>query len=429
MQSLRLLQILLGLIAKRGKTGRDRSSLWCPCVLGWVALFLFSTSGCLRTMEAIDPRAIHFKGELAQRLRAHVERLASPELAGRQPGTAGNRIAGEYIEARFREMGLERLPSLVGYRQPLSPELGDNIIGMKPAAIEGDSARWILIGAHFDHLGGSYLGADDNASAVAILIETARTLPSLSNHFIAVVAFNAEEPPYFGTAQMGSQHFVDNLPVEIGSSANLQAVIIMDLMGGAHWAPLQDAVFAAGAEKSPDLYRRVKEVGGPLSIRPVGMHLVEEVPGQGHEAFSDYDAFRNAGVPFLFLSAARTPRYHTPSDLPDTLHYERMAATVGWLQHLLTLMDQDRTPYHFEANRLEFADEVESFRTIIAQAADDRTLIPGTSWLSLRKLKEDAEWLRKVNVESPTSEDLKRLEQISFRFQCLLADYAGCFLL
>ncbi|MER3425131.1 MAG: hypothetical protein C4293_19780, partial [Nitrospiraceae bacterium] len=76
--------------------------------------------------------------------------------------------------------------------------------------------------------GQPYLGADDNASAVAILLELARTLLPLARHPVLFVAFNAEEPPFIRTPMMGSQVFADHLPAEIGSPSNLQAVVIMD---------------------------------------------------------------------------------------------------------------------------------------------------------------------------------------------------------
>lgn len=367
--------------------------------------------------------------ELAKRLRSHVEYLASPQLQGRKPGTRGHRIAADYLVTRFREIGLEPLSSLRGYGQPVRPDLGENLIGARPARSRA-SARWFLLGAHYDHLGGSYLGADDNASAVAILLETARLLPPLPRHPIAFVAFNTEEPPYIRTPLMGSQYFVDHLPAEIGSTAYIQAAIIMDLMGGAHWEPLRTVVFAAGAEKSPELYRRLKEATSrSLTILPVGMHLIEEIPLLGRVSFSDYDAFRNDSVPFLFLSAGRTPRYHQPSDLPDTLHYERMAATVEWLGTLMHLMDQDADPYRFDAGRLELADEVASLRPLAALAADRQRGIPGTSPLSLWKMQHDHRWLQELNAASLTRDDLKRLEHLSLRMQCLLTGFPGCFLL
>ena len=389
-------------------------------------------------MTLVDPKALPVTSDLAKRLKAHVEYLASPALQGRKPGTPGNRQAAAYISARFRELDLDALPSLGGYGQPISSELGENLVAMRQAFSADSEAPWLLVGAHFDHLGGNYLGADDNASAVAILLETARALPRLTHHHLLIVAFNAEEPPYIRTAKMGSQFFTDHLPPEIGATSKIQAAIIMDLMGGAHWSPSMDAIFAGGAEKSPGLYRRLRESKNPspithhpspLTILPIGMHLVEEIPLMGQVAFSDYDAFRNARVPFLFLSAGRTPRYHQPTDLPDTLHYERMAATVQWLTALIRRMDEDRGRYEFLADRIEFADEVASLAPLIRQAAQRETMIPGTSVLSLWKLQADQEWLEKLNPRSPTRDDIKRLERSSLRLQCLLADFPACFLL
>ncbi|HMZ97699.1 MAG TPA: M28 family peptidase [Nitrospira sp.] len=385
-------------------------------------------AGCLHTMEALDPRALPVTTAPAQRLQSYVSFLASPALAGRQPGTPGNRQAAQYIEEQFRLVGLQPLASLGGYRQTISDRMGDNVIGVIPPIDHTARTRWIVIGAHYDHLGYPFLGADDNASSIAILIETARNLTGLSRHGIMFVAFNGEELPYFGTAEMGSQFLFHHLPPEVGAAENLQAAIIMDLMGGVHWAPLKDAIFATGAEKSPALYRRVTETRvSPLTIYRGGIHLVEEIPDHGHKAFSDYDVFRNQKVPFLFLSAARSPRYHTAGDVASTLHYERMAATVEWLRQLLALMSQDEAPYAFDAHRVEFADEVASFTSLVEQALHEETRIPGTSRWSLRKLEQDLEWLREVRGSAPTPQQLERLERISIRVQCLMADYSGCF--
>jgi len=388
-------------------------------------------------MAAIDPTTLPVTSELAKRLRTHVEYLASPDLQGRKPGTPGNRAAADYIAARFRELGLEALPSVGGYGQQIPPALGDNLIGLRPGASPDSTSPWLLIGAHYDHLGGQYLGADDNASAVAILLETARILLRLPHHHLLFIAFNAEEPPFVRTPNMGSQYFVDHLPPEIGSPSRLQTAIIMDLMGGVHWEPLRDVVFAAGAEKSSGLYRRVREATAtpltpppsPLTVLTLGLHLVEEIPLIGQVSYSDYDAFRDLSVPFLFLSSGRTPRYHQTSDLPDTLHYERMAATVRWLANLAERMDQDTAPYEFQANRIEFADEVAALRPLVAQAAKRDTGIPGTSSLSLWRLEQDDKWLKGLDLAAPTPEAVERLERISIRLQCLLADFPACFLI
>ena len=403
-------------------------------------------------MQPVEPSSLPITSDLAKALQTHVRSLADPSLQGRKPGTQGNRTAADYIRARFQEAGLVPLSSLGGYGQSLPSRLGDNLLGLKPAAGAIAQAPYLLIGAHYDHLGGTHLGADDNASGVAILIELARSLPALRHHHVLFAAFNAEEPPYIRTPQMGSQYFADHLPPEIGSLDVIQAVVIMDIMGGVHWEPMREMVFAAGAEKSPGLYRRLKEASGmlndergmmngeqrpssfgiqpsPLTVLPLGLHLIEELPLVGHVPFSDYDAFRNASVPFLFLSSGRTPRYHRPTDLPETLHYERMAATVRWLQRLLFTIDQDQDRYRFDANRLELADDVATLQPLAVQAAERDRDIPGTSWLSRRAMQRDAEWLKTFDPRSPQPEDITRLERLSIRIQCLLADLPLCFLL
>ena len=399
-----------------------------PILTALSLLLGLASTGCLGTMEAIDPRSLPITSASGQRLQQHVSFLASPELSGRQPGSSGNRQAAHYIEEQFRAVGLQPLPSLGGYRQAISPTIGDNILGFLPPTAGSAPARWMLIGAHYDHLGYPFLGADDNASSVAILIETARRMTGLPDHGILFVAFNSEESPYFGKTEMGSQFLFHHLPPEIGHAGNLQAVVIMDLMGGVQWTPLKDAIFAAGAETSPTLYQRVKQASAPsLTVFPVGMHLVEEIPEIGHKAFSDYDVFRNHGLPFLFLSAGRTPRYHTAGDVPSTLHYDRMAATVDWLRNLIALIGQDEAPYGFQADRVEWVDEVASFREIVNHALRDETRIPGTSRWSFYKLRQDAEWLRDADRLVPTPQNRDRLERISIRVQCLMAGYSGCF--
>ena len=106
-----------------------------------------------------------------------------------------------------------------------------------------------------------------------------------------------------------------------------------------------------------------------------------------------------------------------------------MAATVKWLANLAERIDQDTAPYEFQANRIEFAGEVTTLRPLVAQAAKWETGISGTSSLSHWKLEKDDKWLEGLDLTAPTPEALRRLERISIRLQCLLADFPLCFLI
>ena len=107
-------------------------------------------------------------------MRALVETLCSDRCAGRAPGTPEGLEARRAVTSALREVGLDPFEQLVpGCR-------GANVL----ANIPGEIDRYILLGAHFDHLGKHgkdiYWGADDNAAAVAILVEVAGALISVS---------------------------------------------------------------------------------------------------------------------------------------------------------------------------------------------------------------------------------------------------------
>src|SRR5690242_9477758 len=118
-------------------------------------------------------------------VKAHVYRLASEEFLGRRgPGAAR---ASRHIEEAFRRLHLEPafgdsyfqpIPSLVTHGDgEAAGFLGRNVAAVLPGRDPKLRDEWIILSAHFDHLGksGSVLfpGADDNASGVAMLLEVA----------------------------------------------------------------------------------------------------------------------------------------------------------------------------------------------------------------------------------------------------------------
>ena len=103
-----------------------------------------------------------------------------------------------YLEDRFKDIGLET------YFQNYVVDNNEykNVI----ATLNPQYEKRLIIGAHYD-VCGDFQGADDNASAVAGLIQTAKQLYSLKDILpirIDFVCFTLEEPPYFGTQNMGS---------------------------------------------------------------------------------------------------------------------------------------------------------------------------------------------------------------------------------
>lgn len=108
-----------------------------------------------------------------------------------------NNVAS-YLEDRFKEIGLKTL-----FQSFLVDENEyKNVI----ATLNPQYEKRLIIGAHYD-VCGDFQGADDNASAVAGLIQTAKQLYEIKNLLpirIDFVCFTLEEPPYYGTENMGS---------------------------------------------------------------------------------------------------------------------------------------------------------------------------------------------------------------------------------
>ena len=112
--------------------------------------------------------------------------------------------ASAYIQQKFTEFGLT--PKLQTYT--VNDEEYENIY----VEIAGESDKAFVIGAHYDTYS-DLPGADDNASGVAGLIETARLVSQTGkpSYTLVFVAFTLEEPPFFRTENMGSYRFAKML--------------------------------------------------------------------------------------------------------------------------------------------------------------------------------------------------------------------------
>ena len=121
-----------------------------------------------RTIQAVDARAI-------------VEILASDSLQGRKAGEEGGFMAAEYITAMLGEWGVEPLGDQ-GFLQPFT--IGGCAMNNILAVIPGKSKEYVVVGAHYDHVGidttivgdNCFNGADDNASGVSAVLQIARAV-------------------------------------------------------------------------------------------------------------------------------------------------------------------------------------------------------------------------------------------------------------
>jgi acetylornithine deacetylase/succinyl-diaminopimelate desuccinylase-like protein len=163
-------------------------------------------------------------------VKRHLYTLSSDLMEGRKAGTEGIEKAAQYIEEEFKRIGLKKFENLETYRQPFI-ERGlslFNLIGY----LEGRSKKneFVLISAHYDHLGVKndgeedviFNGANDNASGVTAVLALAEhfSKTNYNERSILFIAFTAEE-----MGLIGSNYFGKNIdPEKIVAGINIEMI-------------------------------------------------------------------------------------------------------------------------------------------------------------------------------------------------------------
>ncbi len=281
-------------------------------------------------------------------LRAHVEALAV-DIGPRTPVT-GNSLerAVTYIQSVLVDAGYSVTEQPYQY---LDHRVA-NVIG---TAAAGASDSYV-VGAHYDTVP-TTPGADDNASAVAVMLELARRVSRAKLKVpVLFVAFTLEEPPAHLTRHQGSRVFVGQSQK---SGNRVRGAIILEMVG--YTAPRQHYPFIPRWPGYPAEGNFIGIIGNWRSRRfghtilrgfRKNAHLPMEslfVPFNGWilpaTRLSDHASFWDAGWPALMVTDTaffRNPNYHLPSDTIDTLDFDFMAELVMSLE--LALLELPGAP-------------------------------------------------------------------------------------
>jgi hypothetical protein len=310
-------------------------------------------------------------------LKAHVYRLASPEFLGRKgPGAA--RVS-QHLAAAFQRLGLrpafggsyfQPIPWLVVKGDGLGGFIGRNVGAVLPGTDPQLAEEWVLLSAHYDHLGGGdgryYPGADDNATGVAMLLEVAERFAlqaAKPRRTMVFVAFDQEE-----AGLLGSTHFACHPPREF---RKLKASLTADMLGRSMANVMDEYVFALGSETAPQLRRLLEDVPRPegLKVGRLGADLVG--------TRSDYGPFRDRRVPFLFFSTGQHPDYHRPTDLPDRIDYEKLCRISIWISDLTwRLANDEETPVWDRKDPRPDLDEARTVQTLVTRVLERPQVYP-----------------------------------------------------
>lgn len=265
--------------------------------------------------------------------------LAHDSMEGRGAGTPGSARARAFLEGEFARRGLE--PVNGSYLHPFtfirrgdSAETeGVNVIGMVRGTTSPD--RYIVISAHYDHLGVRdgeiYNGADDNASGTAALLALASHFAEHPpRHSLIFAAFDAEEH-----GLRGARAFVAGLPVPKEAIA---LNVNMDMVGRIDAGEL----YVAGTYHYPELLPFVERVASEAEVKLIPGHdRPDGSSGDDWTRASDHGAFHEAGIPFLYFGVEDHPDYHKPTDDVEGIQPGFYARAVRTVLRAIRLLDAE----------------------------------------------------------------------------------------
>ena len=279
--------------------------------------------------------------ELRDELIADVQTLAGQIGERNMARYPQLNAAADFIENSFSRAGLQ--PRRDTY------ELHGRACHNIEAEIRGASPEILLIGAHYDSVFGSP-GANDNGSGVAAMLALARRFAQKSaQHTLRFVAFVNEEPPYFLTDEMGSFVYGGRCKAR---GDQISAMISLETIGYFSDAPHSQTYpslglgifyptvgnfigFVGNTHSRPLLRRAIALFRKHARIPSEGAALPSFVPGV---SWSDQWAFWQHGYLGIMITDTapfRYPHYHSATDTPDKLDYNRFTLVVSGMEKVI----------------------------------------------------------------------------------------------
>ncbi|MEQ9405855.1 MAG: M28 family peptidase [Cyclobacteriaceae bacterium] len=275
--------------------------------------------------------------------------LASDSLMGREVGTAGEKMAADYIVSQFEEAKLTGKgtdgfyqsffvkPSQnpheedrVGVSADSAGITGYNVLGM----IDNPGDELIVIGAHYDHLGlggvsslhrgeeSIHNGADDNASGVAAMMHLARTLSGKKlNRDVLFIGMSGEEKGLWG-----SNYYVKNPTIDL---SKVNFMINMDMVGR---LDMDKGLAANGTGTSP-VWNWMLDNSNSDSLK-----IIKSESGTGP---SDHTSFYLQDIPVLHFFTGQHEDYHKPGDDADKINEDGILLVASLIERIVVDLDDE----------------------------------------------------------------------------------------
>ena len=312
-------------------------------LIGAFFILIQVTNGLAAGVAAEREHAMIDIPDTAKRIESHLKTLTMT-IGERSVRTPANlKKTAEYIQLIYNEIGMDAHSEPYDYHDLNVANIVSEI------SFSSNPTHRFLIGAHYDSVAGT-VGADDNASAVAVQLETARNLKSLIGKenldlSVTFVSFALEEPPAYGTRYMGSRVYAQKA---LRENEKIDGMICLEMVGYACYEPgcqrypfpLQffgypkqgDFIGIVGNFKSGafttslfQAFQKNKDLPVVKLKVPLNGWILPSVRLSDHASFWDqgYNAVMVTDSAFF-----RNPHYHLASDTMEKLDLRFMAELV-----------------------------------------------------------------------------------------------------
>jgi len=215
----------------------------------------------------------------------------------------------QIIVLNAKKLQFKKAPQKINTKYTVSTQPNTeicNIIGYIPGKVYPDS--FIVIGAHYDHLGKiadqHFPGANDNASGVAMLLDLAREFAKSDikpDYSLIFISFAGEE-----IGLLGSKYFTTYSPIEL---KKIKLMINLDMVGSG-----KEGISVVNAKANPTIFQKLQQINDEKKY-------VTDMRARGSSCNSDHCPFDQLGIPaiFIFSRDKDYPYYHIPDDDYDKL--------------------------------------------------------------------------------------------------------------
>jgi hypothetical protein len=376
--------------------------LWLMMIVPLLRLPLQAASPADPADTSIPARANLDRSQLEK----HVYRLASDEFGGRSGQDSAKTV--EYIRKHFADLQMKHaftdgyIQDVIQADQADGKRIGRNVAARIDGSDPALSQEFIIVSAHWDHLGRSkdgkkvFAGADDNASGVAMLLEAARWFARPENRprrSMLFVAFDLEE---FGL--FGSRYFAAHMPV---AESQVKLFITADMIGRSLSGICRDWVFVMGSERLPQSREWLKAAQTERKFKAglLGTDLVG--------VRSDYGPFMARKLPYLFFSTGESKVYHQSDDRPETIDYEKLEAVSEMICETASRAANVDLIERWSEKPVPTPDEMKAIAAVLEEMKSPASGLK-IGGLQLSTLERTLESVRKIIADGTISESQRK---------------------